>query len=83
MSYHYSVTVRHPGLGKCRVITGTIESVVDAKARAQLLEWEHKFQEQAEKERQRADRESRRLEESEKKQEAAERTEEARERSRK
>jgi restriction system protein len=72
MAFRYSVEVRHTGLGKYRVISGTDEDVVQAKARAQMAEWNHLYQAKSEKERKLADRES-------KQQEAAERTADAQE----
>ncbi len=77
MGYQYSVTIRHPGLGKCRVITGSIEAVVDAKARAQMVQWDHQYQMKLEKDRKQSDRESKKMEEADKKQDAADRTAEA------
>jgi restriction system protein len=44
MAIRWSITVKHEGLGKYRVISGTDKSLVEAKARAQELEWERKFQ---------------------------------------
>jgi restriction system protein len=44
MAIRYTREVRHEGLGKYRVISGTDSYVVAAKAQAQLLEWERKFQ---------------------------------------
>jgi restriction system protein len=77
MSLRYSVEIRHPGLGKYRVITGTDEGVVKAKARAQLLQWEHQYKLAIEKARVQAEKVSKKMEEAEKKQEAFERTAEA------
>lgn len=84
MTYRYSVEVRHSGLGKHRIISGTDETIVQAKARAQVNEWNHQFASRCAKERKQAERESKRSEaagkkqEAEgKKQEAADRTEEA------
>ena len=77
MTSRYSVEVRHSGLGKYRVISGTDAYIVNAKARAQQNEWDHQYAIKCDKERRQAERESRRSEEAEKKQEAADRTAEA------
>ena len=77
MPYRYSIEVRHQGLGKYRVITGTDQWVVEAKARALRLDWDQQFQIRSEKERKLSERDARRSEEAEKKQEAADRTAEA------
>jgi restriction endonuclease Mrr len=44
MAYRYTVQVSHQGLGKFRVISGTDYDLVQAKARAQALEWEKKYE---------------------------------------
>jgi restriction system protein len=77
MAYRYSVEIRHEGLGKWRVISGTDESIVRAKAQAQIRQWDFQYQTKLDKERRLSDRESQRMEEAEKRQEAAERTQEA------
>ncbi|MGA2544585.1 MAG: restriction endonuclease [Verrucomicrobiota bacterium] len=43
MAYRYTYTVSHKGLGKQRVISGTDEGIVLAKAQAQVAEWEAKW----------------------------------------
>ena len=43
MAWRYSVTVSHEGLGKYRVISGTVKTIVEAKARAQALTWERQY----------------------------------------
>jgi restriction system protein len=45
MALRYTTEVKHEGLGKYRVISGTDYALVQAKARAQLLEWERKHRE--------------------------------------
>jgi restriction system protein len=44
MAYRYTKEVSHEGLGKYRVISGTDSYMVEAKAQAQRLEWERKYQ---------------------------------------
>lgn len=44
MAYRFTVAVSHEGLGKYRVISGTDQALVQAKAYAQKLEWEQKYQ---------------------------------------
>jgi restriction system protein len=44
MAIRYTREVRHEGLGKYRVISGTDPSIVDAKARALAYEWDQKYQ---------------------------------------
>jgi restriction system protein len=44
MAFRHTIEVKHDGLGKYRVISGTDYDVVQAKARAQKLEWERKYQ---------------------------------------
>ena len=44
MAYRYTREVSHQGLGKYRVISGTDEYTVAAKAQAQASEWEQKWQ---------------------------------------
>jgi restriction system protein len=43
MAYRYTREIKHDGLGKYRVISGTDSYTVEAKAQAQLLEWEQKY----------------------------------------
>ncbi|HKI69416.1 MAG TPA: hypothetical protein VKA67_07505, partial [Verrucomicrobiae bacterium] len=64
-------------MGKYRVISGTDEYVVKAKAQAQLNEWDHLYAVKSAKERAKRERQSKREEEAEKKQEAADRSAEA------
>ena len=45
MAYRCTYEVRHEGLGKYRVISGTDRRIVKAKAEAQSFEWERKWQE--------------------------------------
>jgi restriction system protein len=77
MAYRYSIEVRHAGLGKYRVISGTDEYVVQAKARALRSEWDHQYAIKSEKQQKQSERESRRSEEAGKRQEATDRTAEA------
>jgi restriction system protein len=51
MSPRWTIEVRHAGLGKYRVISGTDQYVVEAKAQAQRVEWESRYQQILEKER--------------------------------
>jgi restriction system protein len=44
MAVRYYHEVRHEGLGKHRIITGTDEQIVKAKANAQLADWERLWQ---------------------------------------
>jgi len=44
MAYRYKVEVSHSGLGKYRVISGTDYDLIQAKARAQALEWEQRYE---------------------------------------
>jgi len=44
MALRWTCEVRHDGLGKYRVISGPDKTVVEAKARAQRVEWENKYQ---------------------------------------
>ena len=44
MAMRWTCEVRHDGLGKYRVISGSDKAVVEAKARAQRVEWENKYQ---------------------------------------
>jgi restriction system protein len=44
MAIRFTREVRHEGLGKYRVISGTDPSIVDAKARALAYEWDQKYQ---------------------------------------
>ena len=46
MGYRHTIQVRHHGLGKHRVISGTDRSLVEEKVRAQYAEWEHQYHEQ-------------------------------------
>ena len=46
MAYRYTYEVRHEGLGKYRVISGTDRRIVKAKAEAQSFEWERKWQQE-------------------------------------
>jgi restriction system protein len=44
MAMRWTCEVRHDGLGKYRVISGSDKVAVEAKARAQRVEWENKYQ---------------------------------------
>jgi restriction system protein len=39
----YSIEIRHEGLGKHRVITGSNREIVQSKARAQVADWNAKY----------------------------------------
>ena len=45
MPGRFFATVTHEGLGKQRIISGTDRDIVEAKARAQVLTWEHQYAE--------------------------------------
>jgi restriction system protein len=81
MAYRYTTEVRHEGLGKYRVISGTDYDLVQAKARAQCLEWDRKYNEVLAKNRKKEAvveaRETARRELEESLQEAEDRTREA------
>jgi restriction system protein len=80
-SFRYTFEVRHAGLGKYRVISGIDRDVVEAKARAQGLEWEAKYQqvlaERQEKQHLQANRERKKEQLEDRIEEAAEKTSEA------
>jgi hypothetical protein len=44
-AYRYTTEVKHDGLGKYRVISGTDYDLVQAKVRAQAREWDKKYKE--------------------------------------
>jgi restriction system protein len=60
MSFRYTCEVRHEGLGKYRVISGTDYALVEAKAKDQDLEWERKYLGVVEARRQKEETEDRR-----------------------
>jgi restriction system protein len=66
MAMRWTCEVRHDGLGKYRVISGSDKAVVEAKARAQRVEWENKYQQilEARREKDRIISQKQRLQES-------------------
>ena len=79
----WTCEVRHDGLGKYRVISGSDKAVVEAKARAQRVEWENKYQQilavRGEKQRLQENRERKKEELEGKLQDADDQTQEAQE----
>ncbi|SDR70941.1 restriction system protein [Opitutus sp. GAS368] len=43
MGFLYNIEIKHDGLGKHRVITGSNREIVQSKARAQMAEWDAKY----------------------------------------
>jgi len=77
MALRYTTEVRHEGLGKYRVISGTDRALVEAKAQEQLFEWRRKYAEVLAKQKAVAAREAARQETESKLYEAKEGTAEA------
>jgi restriction system protein len=66
MSSRWTSEVSHDGLGKYRIISGSDKAVVEAKAHAQMVEWENKYQQilEARSEKKRAIEQKQKLQES-------------------
>jgi restriction system protein len=84
MAERWTIEVCHDGLGKFRVISGPDKYVVEAKARAQRIEWENRYQQILEnelaKKRQSREREKAKAQHDQEKREFEEKQEEAEER---
>lgn len=73
----YQITVRHDGLNKIRVISGTDRWTVEERARLQTAAWDQSWAIRSEKERKSQDAEKRRLSQEQKKQSASKQTADA------